>query len=165
MIGRNYFLIFFFFGILFTGCKSDSEQPESIETEPIVFTKEAELYLIKPEGDTIQKIDIELADDDYERETGLMYRESMEEHQGMLFVYDIESPRIFYMKNTYFPLDLIFYNSDSTAVSFQENAQPLNEDHLRSGEAAQYVLEINAGLVERWNIEEGDTFSIVKTEE
>ncbi|MDT0646158.1 DUF192 domain-containing protein [Zunongwangia sp. F260] len=165
MIGRNSFVILFFFGILCTGCKSESEEPESIETEPIVFTKEAELYLIKPEGDTIQKIDIEIADNDYERETGLMYRESMEENQGMLFVYDTQSPRSFYMKNTYFPLDLIFYNSDSTAVSFQENAQPLNEDHLRSGEAAQFILELNAGLVENWNIEEGDTFSVVTIEE
>jgi uncharacterized membrane protein (UPF0127 family) len=165
MTGRNIFLILALYGILFTGCKSDSEENESIETEPIVFTKEGELYLIKAEGDTIQRIDIEIADSDYERETGLMYRQSMEEHQGMLFVYTTESPRNFYMKNTYFPLDLIFYDSDSTAVSFQENAEPLNEDNLPSGEAAQFILEINAGLVENWNIEAGDTFSVGKTEE
>ena len=91
-----------------------------------------------------------------------MYREGMEENQVMLFVYERASPRAFYMKNTYFPLDLIFYDSDSTAVGFQENAEPLNEeDRLLSREAAQFVLEINAGLVEKWNIEAGDTFSVV----
>lgn len=165
MIGRNYLLFLFFFGILFTGCKSEPEENESIETEPIVFTKEAELYLIKAEGDTIQKIDIEIADNDYERETGLMYRESMEEKQGMLFVYDTEAPRSFYMKNTYFPLDLVFYDSDSTAVSFQENTEPLSEDNLPSGEAVQYILELNGGLIEKWNIETGDKFSVNRTEE
>lgn len=164
MTGRNILLIFAFSGILFTACKSDIEENENIDPEPIVFTKEAELFLLKAEGDTVQTIDIEIADDDYERETGLMYRQGMEEDQGMLFVYNNESPRSFYMKNTHFPLDLIFYDSDSTAVSFQENAQPLNEDHLPSGEAAQYVLELNAGLVEKWNIETGDKFSVIKTE-
>ena len=42
-------------------------------------------------------LDIEIADDDYSRETGLMYRESMEENQGMLFIYNRESMRNFYM--------------------------------------------------------------------
>ncbi|MDT0689459.1 DUF192 domain-containing protein [Salegentibacter sp. F188] len=162
---KRILLIPVFFGILITACKNDSEENDNIETEPIVFTKEAELYLLKAEGDTVQKLDIEIADNDYERETGLMYRESMEENQGMLFVYNTETPRSFYMKNTYIPLDLIFYDRDSTAVSFQENAEPLNEDNLPSGEATQYILEINAGLVEKWNIEAGDKFSVVKASE
>ncbi|UBZ07513.1 DUF192 domain-containing protein [Salegentibacter mishustinae] len=138
-----------------SSCKDD-ETEAPIETEEITFTKEGEATLLKPNGDTIQQIDIEIADNSYERQTGLMYRESMEDDQGMLFIYDNEAPRAFYMKNTYIPLDIIYFAADSTAVSFQKNAQPQDETSLPSGEPAQFVLELNAGLADDWNIEVGD---------
>ncbi|MDX1427627.1 MAG: DUF192 domain-containing protein, partial [Salegentibacter mishustinae] len=59
-------------------------------------------------------------------------------------------------KNTYIPLDIIYFAADSTAVSFQKNAQPQDETSLPSGEPAQFVLELNAGLADDWNIEVGD---------
>ncbi|MDT0642412.1 DUF192 domain-containing protein [Zunongwangia sp. F363] len=160
MIKKNLLLALAITGTFFTSCKDSSDENQEIETDPIEFTKEAELYLIKAEGDTIQKLEVEIADNDYERETGLMYRTEMAEDRGMLFVYDNASLHNFYMKNTYIPLDLIFYGSDSTAVSFQENATPLDESNLPSGKPAQFILEINAGLVEEWNIEIGDRFSV-----
>lgn len=149
----NFFLAFLTAGVLFS-C-GDEEQKKAIETEDIEFTKEGELFLLK-EGDTIQQIDIELAENNYERETGLMYRRSMEDDQGMLFVYSDEAPRNFHMKNTYIPLDIIFYSEDSSVVSMQENAQPLDETSLPSGEPAQFILEVNAGKADEWEIEEGD---------
>ncbi|HKL34964.1 MAG TPA: DUF192 domain-containing protein [Salegentibacter sp.] len=139
-----------------SACKDDETSEAPIETEEITFTKEGEATLLKPNGDIIQQIDIEIADNAYERQTGLMYRESMEDEQGMLFIYDNEAPRAFYMKNTYIPLDIIYFASDSTAVSFQKNAQPQDETSLPSGEPAQFVLELNAGLADDWNIEIGD---------
>lgn len=166
MIRRNLFLSLALCSLLLFSCKEEDREPEKIETgESFEFTKEGELSLIKPDGDTIQELDIEFAESQYEKETGLMYRESMEDNQGMLFIYQEEAPRSFYMKDTYIPLDIIFYAADSTAVSFQENAEPMNETSLSSGgEPAQFVLEINAGLVEEWNIEEGDKIYFVKTE-
>lgn len=140
---------------LMTACKTEPEH-ESIETAPIEFKKEGELYITKPQGDTIQQLDIEIADNSYEQETGLMYRKEMEEDRGMLFVYDKAAMHNFYMKNTYIPLDIIFFGSDSTAVSYKENAQPMDESLIPSGKPAQFILEINAGLVEKWNIELGD---------
>ncbi|OEY73554.1 DUF192 domain-containing protein [Salegentibacter salarius] len=140
-----------------SSCKDDNATEDPIETEEITFTKEGEATLIKASsGDTIQQIDIEIADNSYERETGLMYRESMEDDQGMLFIYDNEAPRAFYMKNTYIALDIIYFASDSTAVSFQKNAQPQDETSLPSEAPAQFILEINAGLADDWNIEVGD---------
>lgn len=156
MIRKHLFLSFAISALLLASCKDEEEAPEVIETEEFTFTKEGELSLIKSDGDTIQKLDIEFAESRYEQETGLMYRESMEDNQGMLFVYDDEAPRSFYMKDTYIPLDIIYYSADSTAVSFQENAEPMDETSLPSGEPAQFVLEINGGLVEEWNIEIGD---------
>lgn len=140
---------------LLIGCEKDAEK-EPIETDPIVFTKEGELQIYKPSGDLVQELDIEIADDDFERETGLMHRENMEDDQGMLFIFENAAPRFFYMKNTLIPLDIIYFGSDSTIVSFQKNAKPQDLTSLPSGEPAQFVLEVNAGLADEWNLEEGD---------
>ena len=106
MIRKFIFLSAILTASLLSSCKDD-ETEAPIETEEITFTKEGEATLLKPNGDTIQQIDIEIADNSYERQTGLMYRESMEDDQGMLFIYDNEAQRAFYMKNTYIPLDII----------------------------------------------------------
>ena len=140
---------------MLTACEKDSEK-ESIETDPIVFKKEGELSISKPSGEVYRELDIEIADNDFERQTGLMYRESMADNQAMLFIFPNAAPRAFYMKNTIIPLDIIYFGSDSTAVSFQENAKPMDVTPLPSGEPAQFVLEVNAGLVEEWGIEIGD---------
>lgn len=146
-----------FYGLLagsLISCGDDSKE-SAIETPVIEFKKEGELQLLK--NDTvIQTLDIEIAETAYERETGLMYRESMEDDQGMLFIFSNEAERSFHMKNTYFPLDLIFYNRDSTVVSIYENAQPRDETSIPSNAPAQFVLEINAGNAGEWNIETGD---------
>jgi hypothetical protein len=141
---------------LLTSCKDDNDTEKPIETEEITFTKEGEATLLKASGDTIKHLDIEIADNSYERQTGLMYRNSMEEEQGMLFIYNEEAPRSFFMKNTYIPLDIIYFTADSSAVSLQENTQPRDETSLPSEKPAQFVLEVNAGLAEEWNIEVGD---------
>ena len=66
----------------------------------------------------------------------------------MLFIFDDEKERYFYMKNTKIPLDIIYINSNKTIVSFQKSAKPFDESSLPSNAPAQYVLEINAGLVD-----------------
>lgn len=146
-------------GIMFS-CAEEAKN-NSIDTKEIEFTKEAELYLLKGE-DTIQKLDIELAESSYEKQTGLMYRKSMEPNQGMLFVYSEESIHSFYMKNTYIPLDLIFFGKDSSIVSFQENAKPLDETSLPSKVPAQFILEVNAGKAKEWNLVEGDKMILLR---
>ena len=158
--------LFLFLGLLFLGMIScnDSSDSKTIETEPIEFKKEGELSILKPDGELIKELDIEIADNHFERQTGLMYRESLGENQGMLFIYPDEDQRSFYMKNTTIPLDILFFSSDSTAVSFKENTIPMDETSLPSGAPAQFILEINAGLVQEWNIELGDKIFFERTE-
>ncbi|PTX42070.1 hypothetical protein C8P64_2484 [Christiangramia gaetbulicola] len=151
-----------FLSLSFTSCGDDDKKEEVIETDPITFTKEGELYMIKASGDTLKKLDIELAESDYEHQTGLMYRESMEDDQGMLFVYDDARVRSFYMKNTYIPLDIIYYAADSTLVSIQKNATPRDETSLPSEGPTKFVLEINGGLSDAWGVEQGDKISFKK---
>lgn len=82
---------------------------------------------------------------------GLMFRESLPEHQGMLFVFDEEKPRRFWMKNTLIPLDMIFLDANKTVVFIHENAEPCEQDpcKLYPSPPAQYVLEVNGGSAEK----------------
>lgn len=153
-------IIFVSAGFLF-GCNNNQKnENQQVEQTPIEFRKDADVILIKAEGDTLRTLDIEVADDDYQRETGLMYRDKIGTDQGMLFVFPNEQERGFFMKNTLIPLDLVYFNGDSTAISIHTNAKPLDETTLPSNGPAQFVLEVNAGLLEEWQFEVGDRFSI-----
>lgn len=153
-----FFLITF---LLFVSCKEDTKKV--VKTEPIVFKKEGQLLIFKQKVDTlITMFDIEIAETEYETQTGLMYRESMGHDQGMLFIFPDERMHSFYMKNTEFPLDLIFIKADSTIASFHENALPYNETGLSSQTPVKYVLEVNAGLVQKWLLEVGDKINFKK---
>ncbi|MFD1615280.1 DUF192 domain-containing protein [Gelatiniphilus marinus] len=148
------------FLLAFTGCKKDNK---TIKPNLVTFTKEGELTLHKTTTDSTKVvIDIEIADNEYETQTGLMYRDSMEKNQGMLFVFDDLEERSFFMKNTKIPLDLIFIDDKKTIVSFQKNAKPFDESSLPSNAAAKYVLEVNAGLVDFWKLAVGDRISYTK---
>lgn len=148
--------------IFFAGaCKQNTEK--KILTKEVVFTKEGELQLKKASNDSLLvKLDIEIADDGYQTETGLMYRKSMEPNQAMLFVFEKEEPRAFYMKNTEFPLDIIFINGSEEVVSIQKNAKPFDRTSLSSEGPTLYVLEVNSGLTDLWNLERGDKIEWTK---
>lgn len=139
-------------------CKEKTE-PTSL-TKEVTFKKEGELQLIKAENDSvIASLDIEIADNEYETQTGLMYRKSMQDDRGMLFIFDIEDRRSFYMKNTEFPLDILFINSSNEIVCINKNTAPFDQSPLPCTTPSTYVLEVNAGLTERWNIGIGDKVS------
>jgi len=74
------------------------------------FKKEGELEFLKKDRKTvITKIDIEIADNTQERMQGLMYRKSMDENKGMLFVFQEYEQQGFYMRNTIMPLDIMWF--------------------------------------------------------
>ncbi len=150
------YIIYFSIGFLtLQACKEEAKK--AIKTEPITFKKEGELTIHKQKVDTIiTTLNIEIAESEYETQTGLMYRKSMQDNQGMLFIFKDEQMHSFYMKNTEFPLDIIYIKSNLTIASFQENAEPYTEDGLPSQVPIQYVLEVNAGLIQKWSLEVGD---------
>ncbi|WP_411895896.1 DUF192 domain-containing protein [Winogradskyella sp. A2] len=144
-------------------CKEDKVSITKDKVE-VLFKKEGTLNLKKAISDSIIKsIDIEIADNEYETQTGLMYRTELGINQGMLFIFPDVSLRSFYMKNTKIPLDIIYINDEKTIVSFQKNAKPLDETSLPSDAPAKYVLEINGGLSDQWKLEIGDKieFSVI----
>ncbi|WP_406684764.1 DUF192 domain-containing protein [Seonamhaeicola sp. MEBiC1930] len=144
--------------LLILGLSACKEDNKTVKQTEVTFKKEGELTINKiiTDSSTVT-IDIEIADTDFDIQTGLMYRNSMKTNQGMLFVFNDETKRFFYMKNTKIPLDLIFINANKRIVSFQKNAKPFDESSLPSGVPAKYVLEINAGLIDTWNLSVGDS--------
>lgn len=142
---------------LVTSVSCKEKTKEQSLTQEITFTKDGELRLLNSTNDSVIKIlDIEIADTDYKTQTGLMYRNSMDENQAMLFVFKDEQPRSFYMKNTAIALDIIYLNANKVILSIQKNAKPYDNTSLPSNANSQYVLEVNAGLSDKWNLQIGD---------
>lgn len=124
------------------------------------FKKEGELTFIDGEsGNEIVTIDIEKAETAEEQEIGLMYRRSMEESQGMLFIGKEEEEKGFWMKNTYIALDIIYVNAAREIVSIGKYAKPHSTESIRSGAPAQYVVEVVAGFCDKYGIGVGDKIS------
>ncbi|CAL1519225.1 DUF192 domain-containing protein [Chitinophaga sp. MM2321] len=138
-----------------------SSAVDNVQTETTsngsAFKKEGTLAFIAKNGaDTLRKIDIQLAKTDQQREDGLMFRKSMTDDQGMLFIFPDLEERSFWMKNTYISLDIIYINDKMEIVSIQKYATPLSEQGLPSFKKAQYVLEVNAGFSDKYHISYGD---------
>ena len=140
---------------------NESNRVQEIEITPqdIDFTRDGELSIFKNDS-LIQTIEVEFAKNDEERALGLMYRSSMDEHQGMWFIFPEEAPRSFYMRNTEIPLDIIYLDKDKKVVSIAKNARPYDETSVPSEKPAMYVLEINGGLSDKWGIEKGDRMEV-----
>lgn len=75
-----------------------------------------------------------------------MFRKSLDRFSGMLFVYDGEQKVNFWMRNTFIPLDLLFFDLKGILRKIHHNAKPLDLTNIFGGDSIQYVLEINAGL-------------------
>jgi len=110
-------------------------------------------------GEMNECFSVEIADNVQEREQGLMFRESLSEDSGMLFVFEKEEIYPFWMKNTLIPLDIIWINSSGEVVFIEENAQPCKSEICESYSPetdALYVLELNGGKSEEINLEIGN---------
>jgi uncharacterized membrane protein (UPF0127 family) len=103
------------------------------------------------------RVRVEIADDDFERARGLMYRTALAEDRGMLFVFDAEQKLSFWMKNTLIPLSIAFMDSEGRIVDIQD-MKPLDDDppSYVSAEPAQYALEVNQGFFEERGVKVGD---------
>ena len=131
----------------------------------VPFTKEGELRFLDGKTDKlISKIDIEVAQTPEESQQGLMYRRSMADSLGMLFIFDVEEEQSFWMKNTYLPLDIIYVNAKKQIVSIAQNCKPLSEESIPSNGETKYVVEVNAGYAAKSGLKKDDKidFTILK---
>lgn len=99
-------------------------------------------------------LNIEIARTPEEHARGLMFREELNENDGMLFIFDDEEIRYFWMKNTLIPLDIIFIDKNKRIINI-EHAIPCVSascENYVSKDVAKYVLEVNGGFSEKNNL-------------
>ena len=91
------------------------------------------------------------------RTKGLMFRDTLPENQGMLFVFESEDRYGFWMENMNFPIDIIWIDKNNRVVDIVKNAEPCRPicQTYTPKDNAKFVLEINANLADQLNIEEG----------
>ena len=99
--------------------------------------------------------EVELARDDKSRERGLMYRTSMPEDAGMLFSWQDERIRSFWMHNTCIPLDLLYITKEGVISGILEQVPTLNDAPRRVACPVAHVLELNAGWARAHGIAPG----------
>ena len=143
--------------LVLPACTEDpsSSTDDSTDTTTIPFDKEGRLAFMQ-DRDTLVALDIEVADTDSARERGMMQRDGFpSKRSGMLFPFDEEKTRSFWMANTPLALDLFFINADSQVVRIKKYAQPNTAASIPSKAPAQYVLETGAGFADSYGIVEG----------
>lgn len=135
---------------------------ETVKDEPL-FVREGELFFLKQESeDTLKHIIIEIADNDEERNQGLMYRSAMADSLGMLFIFDEEKEQSFWMKNTIMTLDIMYANAQGEILTMYKYTTPYSEAPIPSYQKAQYVVEVAGGFTDRYNIQIGDKISFIQ---
>ena len=102
------------------------------------------------------RLAVEVADNESEREFGLMNRTSLAADAGMLFVFEDDQRWAFWMEDTLIPLDMIFIAENQTIVYVRENATPMSRDIIMPSSPCRYVLEVNGGLCAAEGIRAGD---------
>jgi uncharacterized membrane protein (UPF0127 family) len=109
---------------------------------------------------SVSTVYVEVARTPEEQEKGLMYRTSMDEDRGMIFVFDGDEPRSFWMENTVLPLDMVFVNGRLEIVDINHNATPYSETVFTSRAGCKYVIEVNGGYCLRHGVNAGDKIEL-----
>jgi uncharacterized membrane protein (UPF0127 family) len=135
---------------------------KNITDTDYVFKKEGTLTFTDSLGNIKTRIDIQIADNEYDRELGLMFRKHMQENRGMLFIFPQEGIQSFWMHNTYIPLDMIFVNAQDKIVTIQNADKTLSDQTYSSIKPAQFVIEVNLGFAKKYGLKVGDKISWVK---
>jgi uncharacterized protein len=99
---------------------------------------------------------IEVATTQQEQALGLMFRRSLPENAGMLFLYDPPQPAAMWMKNTLIPLDMVFIAPDGRVLRIESNAEPLSTTVIPSEGDISAVLELNGGEADKIGLRRGD---------
>jgi uncharacterized membrane protein (UPF0127 family) len=102
---------------------------------------------------------VEVADTDAKRERGLMFRESMPDDHGMIFLFDVADKYPFWMKNTDIPLDIVYLDENRKVVDFH-TMKPHDETPTPPDSPALYAIELNGGMVKKLKIAKGDIVAL-----
>ena len=104
-------------------------------------------------------VEVELAQTDAERSTGLMYRKELEDGKGMLFIFEADQVLSFWMKNTLIPLSIAYIAYDGVIIDIRD-MYPNNTTSVHSSRSVRYALEVPQGWFGRVGIKVGDKITL-----
>ena len=138
MSNKSLFLLSFILFFLY----SLNSSAEFLKKELLISNSDNELkYFI-----------VEVANNDKLRSLGFMGRTDIPEGTGMLFIWNDEAYRNFWMKNTPSSLDIIFFDKNGNFINVHENTIPYSLDNIPSLKPSKYVLELIAGSSKKFNL-------------
>ncbi len=92
-----------------------------------------------------KELSLEIADNEQKRLYGLMNRKDINSNSGMLFIWENRQIRNFWMKNTYFNLDIFFLNNQGEIIEIYKNAKAFDETNIKSQNEVNFVVELKSG--------------------
>ena len=122
--------------------------------QPVTFPKD--MLTVETSAGARHRFNIELATSPQQIAQGLMYRRQMAPDAGMLFIFERPDPAVFWMKNTFIPLDMIFIGVDGRILNIAERTIPQSETPVPASGPTRAVLEVNGGTSARLGIKPGD---------
>ena len=134
-------LFYFFFSPSFGGCTSQKLAVREIQ--------------IERDGVTLAVVKAEIARTSEEHSKGFMFRKKVNDGEGMLFVFERDEVRSFWMKNTSVPLSIAYIASNGRIVEIRD-LQPHDETPVRSSRSVRYALEVPQGWFDRAGVRPGD---------
>ena len=153
---KQFFLAFTIFSMLCltAGCIDDHGNTQNIASDSVTY-ETAPLTIITNSGQHY-RFTVEVAQTPKQLEYGLMFRESIDDDKGMIFLFPDEAQRGFWMKNTLVFLDMLFVDAQGKIVKIHPMARPHDETAIMSDYPAKAVIEIRGGLAKELGISAGD---------
>jgi uncharacterized protein len=140
--GSLILLFWLLFGV--SGAQAENAQISKIEPVTVIGENSATMFTT------------EIADTEFLRERGLMFRHMLPPDRAMLFDFVQPRPVSMWMKNTNISLDMLFIREDGTIAAIAENTVPKSLDVVSVQEPVRGVLELAAGTVKRLGLKPND---------
>ena len=136
---------------------SRCEIPPSLTNSPSADTPRLEFS----NGDERQSFYIEERKDQYAQAKGMMFRKAFADGWGMLFIFNEDSRRHFWMKDCYIPLDMVFIRKDGTVSNVIRDAAPIDEKpRYESTDRVRFVLELPSGSIDKYHLSTSTKFDV-----
>jgi uncharacterized membrane protein (UPF0127 family) len=143
--------VFVLSGLLVLSCAANGDGGE-----PVKAQKELPTVVLRAGSATVVA---ELARSPEEQATGLMFRKTLADGRGMLFVYGDDRRLSFWMKNTLVPLSIAYLAADGTIREIHD-MEPESLKAVSSTRSVRYALEVPQGWFDRAGLAVGDRFDI-----
>ncbi|MEO1747474.1 MAG: DUF192 domain-containing protein [Pseudomonadota bacterium] len=136
------------FAEMISACSADQPQRLPVDADKLI--------VVGKNGQQKAAFEIEVASTVEQRSTGLMHRTDLPRDRGMLFVFEGERERAFWMKDTPASLDIIYIDEEGSVVSIARATVPFSTQPIPSLGDAQFVLEVLSGVASEIGLVAGD---------